>query len=124
MHSSHDIRLTRPYCAAYNDGRAQLLICIHGLIPITYRQSTYNIPIAIWITRDYPREPPIVYVVPTGDMLVKPGNHVDVSGRSNIEYMQNWERKSEVRPSIASIPSPFFKSPRAAISSAGQTKGL
>ncbi|TFK76483.1 UEV-domain-containing protein [Pluteus cervinus] len=79
----------------YDDGRTQLLLCLHGLLPILYRNASYNIPIAIWITRDYPRQPPIVYVVPTGEMLVKPGNHVDVSGKSNIEYMQNWERKSE-----------------------------
>jgi ESCRT-I complex subunit TSG101 len=30
-------------------------------------------------------------------MLVKPGKHVDVSGRCNIDYIQHWERKDEVR---------------------------
>ncbi|KAF8654233.1 hypothetical protein AX16_003756 [Volvariella volvacea WC 439] len=79
----------------YDDGRTQLLLCLHGLLPITFRSATYNIPIALWITRDYPREPPIVYVVPTGDMLVRPSRHVDVSGRCTIEYMHNWLRKSE-----------------------------
>ncbi|VDC06576.1 unnamed protein product [Peniophora sp. CBMAI 1063] len=28
-------------------------------------------------------------------MLVKPGKYMDVSGRCNIEYLQNWARKSE-----------------------------
>ncbi|KAG8735244.1 hypothetical protein FRC12_018170 [Ceratobasidium sp. 428] len=79
----------------FNDGRAQLLICIHGLIPITFRQATYNIPVAIWIPLEYPRSPPLVYVVPTNDMLVKASKHVDPSGECTFEYLDNWRRKSE-----------------------------
>ncbi|KZP20742.1 UEV-domain-containing protein [Athelia psychrophila] len=79
----------------YDDGRTQLLLCVHGLLPITFRQASYNIPIAIWITREHPRVPPIAYVVPTTDMLVKAGKHVEHSGRCHVEYVQHWERKSE-----------------------------
>ncbi|KAF8959050.1 UEV domain-containing protein, partial [Flammula alnicola] len=79
----------------FDDGRTQLLLCVHGLLPITFRQASYNIPMAFWITREYPRQPPIAYVVPTNDMLVKSGKYVDVSGRCNIEYIQHWERKDE-----------------------------
>ncbi|KAF8212274.1 UEV domain-containing protein [Mycena galopus ATCC 62051] len=79
----------------YDDGRTQLLLCVHGLLPISFRAQSYNIPIALWLTRDYPREPPLPYVVPTADMLVKPGPHLDVSGRSSIDYVQQWARKSE-----------------------------
>ncbi|KAJ7905453.1 UEV-domain-containing protein [Mycena olivaceomarginata] len=79
----------------YDDGRTQLLLCVHGLLPISFRAQSYNIPIAIWLTRDYPREPPLPYVVPTTDMLVKPGPHLDVSGRSSIDYVLQWARKSE-----------------------------
>ena len=82
---------------AYDDGRTQLLLCIHGLLPISFRQVSYNIPVAVWVTREYPRQPPIAYVVPTNDMLVKAGKYVDVSGRCRIEYVQHWERKYEVR---------------------------
>ncbi|KAJ6547527.1 UEV domain-containing protein [Mycena capillaripes] len=79
----------------YDDGRTQLLLCVHGLLPIQFRGASYNIPIALWLTRDYPREPPLPYVVPTADMLVKPGPHLDVSGRSSIDYVLQWARKSE-----------------------------
>ncbi|KAF8894581.1 UEV domain-containing protein [Infundibulicybe gibba] len=79
----------------YDDGRTQLLLCIHGLLPISFRQASYNIPIAIWITRDYPRQAPIAYVVPTNDMLVKASKNLDVSGRCKADYLQHWERKSE-----------------------------
>ncbi|KAK7014894.1 UEV-domain-containing protein [Favolaschia claudopus] len=79
----------------YDDGRTQLLLCVHGLLPISFRAQSYNIPVAIWIPRGYPRESPLPYVVPTADMLVKPGPHLDVSGRSSIDYVLNWSRKSE-----------------------------
>lgn len=64
---------------------------------MVYRGASYNIPIAIWITRDYPRQPPIAYVVPTNEMLVRASKDMDVSGRCRIEYLRNWEKKSEVR---------------------------
>lgn len=69
-----------------------------------FRQATYNIPVAIWIPLEYPRLPPLVYVVPTSDMLVKPSKHVDPSGECSFEYMDNWRRKSEVRrPEITEL---------------------
>ncbi|EED77204.1 predicted protein, partial [Postia placenta Mad-698-R] len=75
----------------YDDGRTQLLLCLHGLLPIAYRGASYNIPIAIWLTREYPRQPPIAYVVPTTDMIVRPGPDMDVSGRCQVEYLRNWQ---------------------------------
>ncbi|KAH8099475.1 UEV domain-containing protein [Cristinia sonorae] len=79
----------------YDDGRTQLLLCLHGLLPITYRGTPYHIPIDVWITREYPRIPPIAYVVPTSDMLVRAGKFMEVSGRCQMDYLRNWERKSE-----------------------------
>ena len=89
--------LTASIYSAYDDGRTHLLLCVHGLLPIDYRQASYHIPIAIWITRQYPREPPLSFVVPTSDMLVKPSQHINVSGLCRIEYVLNWEKKHEVR---------------------------
>ncbi|KAL6300171.1 UEV domain-containing protein [Sparassis latifolia] len=79
----------------YDDGRTQLLLCLHGLVPISFRGAAYNIPVAVWLTREHPREPPIAYVVPTADMLVRPGSDVDVSGKCHIQYLSNWEHKPE-----------------------------
>ncbi|OSD01595.1 UEV-domain-containing protein [Trametes coccinea BRFM310] len=79
----------------YDDGRTQLLLCLHGLLPISFRGASYNIPVAVWIPREYPRNPPLAYVVPTSDMLVRPGPDMDTSGRCLIEYLRNWERKCE-----------------------------
>jgi ESCRT-I complex subunit TSG101 len=88
--------ISNTLCIAFDDGRTQLLLCVHGLLPISFRNASYNIPVAVWITRDYPKQPPITFVVPTNDMLVKPGKYLDVSGRCNIDYLQHWERKDEV----------------------------
>ncbi|RXW24155.1 hypothetical protein EST38_g1722 [Candolleomyces aberdarensis] len=86
----------------FDDGRSQLLLCVHGLLPIVYRSVPYNIPVNVWLTREYPRQPPVAYVVPTNDMLVRPGRFIDPSGRCSHEYLQHWERKDEVRAS--SVP--------------------
>ncbi|KIJ44120.1 hypothetical protein M422DRAFT_67735 [Sphaerobolus stellatus SS14] len=79
----------------YDDGRSQLMLCVHGLLPITYRRASYNIPVAVWLTHGYPRETPLVYVTPTSDMLVKASKHVDVSGLCSPPYIHAWQKKSE-----------------------------
>lgn len=82
---------------AYDDGRMKSLLCVHGLLPITFRGTPYNIPIACWIPLDYPQEVPIPYVAPTGDMLVRPSPNVDVSGLCRFDYLARWPSKPEVR---------------------------
>ena len=100
IYSEHSVSSIHPISQiiyiAFDDGRTQLLLCVHGLLPISFRNASYNIPVAVWITTDYPQQPPITFVVPTSDMLVKPGKYLDVSGRCNIDYLQHWERKHEV----------------------------
>ena len=52
----------------------------------------YNIPIAVWLPEKYPRVPPIMYVVPTHDMMIKPRHtFVTPSGVVNSEYVQHWK---------------------------------
>lgn len=50
---------------------------------------------SFWIPRAYPQEPPIAYVTPTAEMLVRKGRYVDVSGKVSGPYMEAWERKWE-----------------------------
>ncbi|KAK0546559.1 Suppressor protein stp22 of temperature-sensitive alpha-factor receptor and arginine permease [Tilletia horrida] len=80
----------------HDDGRSQLLLEIHGTIPITYKGATYHIPISLWIPHAYPQAQPIVYVTPTAQMLVRKGKHVDPSGRVMHPYLDDqWARKPE-----------------------------
>ena len=50
----------------------------------------YNIPVAAWIPREFPSQPPVVFVVPTATMEVRPNKHVDASGRVYHLYITQW----------------------------------
>ncbi|XP_022746597.1 protein ELC-like [Durio zibethinus] len=75
----------------HNDGRSVNLLQADGTIPMPFQGVTYNIPIIIWLMESYPRHPPVVYVNPTRDMIIKrPHPHVSPSGLVSITYLQNW----------------------------------
>ncbi|EER38650.1 ESCRT-I component [Histoplasma capsulatum H143] len=59
----------------YENGTPALLLQLTGTLPVTFRGALYRFPITIWVPKTYPREPPFVYVTPTQDMLVRPGQH-------------------------------------------------
>lgn len=48
------------------------------------QNTKYNIPVNIWVTDNYPRKPPIVYVTPTSGMIIKP-NHSFVSASGTVQ---------------------------------------
>ncbi|TKY89317.1 hypothetical protein EX895_001848 [Sporisorium graminicola] len=79
----------------FNDGRTQLLLTLDGTIPVNFRNTTYNIPVAYWIPRDYPREPPMAFVAPTPDMAIRKGPNVDPSGEIGGDYLRRWRSKPE-----------------------------
>lgn len=81
---------------AHEDGRSQLLLNLVGTLPVTFRGATYQIPLKIWLLHEYPKQPPMVFVNPTRDMLIRPGNHVDPSGRCYHPYLANWVNYSDV----------------------------
>ncbi|KAL0639107.1 Suppressor protein stp22 of temperature-sensitive alpha-factor receptor and arginine permease [Maublancomyces gigas] len=80
----------------HEDGRPQLLIHLSGTLPVVFRGATYNIPLTIWLPHEYPKKPPMVFVTPAKDMLIRPGNHVDPSGRCYHPYLANWVNYSDV----------------------------
>ncbi|SPO23590.1 related to Tumor susceptibility gene 101 protein [Ustilago trichophora] len=79
----------------FNDGRTQLLLTLDGTIPVEFRNTTYNIPVAYWIPQHYPREPPMAFVAPTPDMAIRKGPNVDPSGEIGGEYLARWRSKPE-----------------------------
>ncbi|WFD04337.1 suppressor protein stp22 of temperature-sensitive alpha-factor receptor and arginine permease [Malassezia obtusa] len=87
--------LPRTDVYTYDDGRAALLLLLDGTLPVEYGGTVYYIPIQVWIPRAYPRDPPIVYVVPTRDMLVRRSRQVDPSGHVVTEYAERWAHKPE-----------------------------
>uniref|UniRef100_A0A5B6ZJ68 Uncharacterized protein n=1 Tax=Davidia involucrata TaxID=16924 RepID=A0A5B6ZJ68_DAVIN len=75
----------------HNDGRTVNLLQADGTVPMLFQEVTYNIPIVIWLMESYPRHPPLVYVNPTRDMIIKRSHpYVNPSGMVSIPYLHNW----------------------------------
>lgn len=56
-----------------------------------YQDVKYNIPITMWLLEQYPKQPPLVFVTPTREMIIKPRHpYVDASGMVNSLYIQHW----------------------------------
>ncbi|KAI9329005.1 UEV domain-containing protein, partial [Zopfochytrium polystomum] len=79
----------------HDNGQKQLLFCLYGTIPISFRGSTYNIPIAVWLPYSYPRHPPFCFVTPTATMLVRQGKHVDLSGKVYHPLLSTWHTRPD-----------------------------
>ncbi|KAF8691849.1 hypothetical protein HU200_040253 [Digitaria exilis] len=76
----------------HNDGRAAHLLQADGTIPIHHAGASYNLPAVIWLPEPYPRAPPLVFLSPTRDMVIKPHHPlVDRSGLvANAPYLRTW----------------------------------
>ena len=94
---------------AYDNGQVQLLLCLYGTIPISYRGVTYNIPIAVWLPLSFPKHPPIIFVTPTNNMSVRMGKHVDLAGKVYHPMIATWHTRSEVRDKFQLEAGQLFK---------------
>lgn len=72
-------------------GLTQLLLSIYGTVPSYFQNSVYRIPIEVWVPKTYPQAPPIVFVTPTQDMMIQPGNYVDANGKFYNPYLSSWQ---------------------------------
>ncbi|KAB2578274.1 ESCRT-I complex subunit [Lasiodiplodia theobromae] len=100
--------------AAYENGVPALLLLLSGTLPVQFRGAIYRFPIALWVPHDYPREPPMVYVTPTQDMLVRPGQHVSGEGRVYHPYLSGWASywdKSSISDFLTVLRGVFAKEP-------------
>ncbi|KAK6332494.1 hypothetical protein TWF730_004160 [Orbilia blumenaviensis] len=98
----------------YDDGRSDLLLCIHGTLPVGFRGATYNIPLNIWVPHQYPNTPPTVMVVPGKNMGIRPTNHVDTNGRCYHPYLAYWAQnpdKSTLLDLCGQLKDVFSKEP-------------
>ncbi|XP_067902222.1 ubiquitin-conjugating enzyme E2 variant 3 [Heterodontus francisci] len=74
----------------FSDGSQKDLLNLIGTIPIRYQGSSYNIPIRMWILDSHPFGPPLCFLRPTSNMVIREGKHVDVQGRIYLPYLQHW----------------------------------
>eukprot|EP01135_Chromosphaera_perkinsii_P011272 Nk52_evm53s2367 gene=Nk52_evmTU53s2367 len=85
-------RSLRPRVEKYvhANGSESMLLQLYGTVPIIYKGQQYNIPVHVWVRDTHPEAPPMIYVVPTHDMLVRAGRHVDTNGCVYLPELHNW----------------------------------
>lgn len=92
----------------HNDGRNTHLLRADGTIPIFYQGVKYNIPLKMFLPEGFPSQPPICYVQPTPNMIIKPGHTmVDGSGMVRAPYCDHWSHPrsslSELAASLSEV---------------------
>jgi len=111
----HQIHSLRPLVDNYvfNDGTQQQLFKLEGTIPIQYRSSQYNIPVALWLPLNFPTNCPICYVTPVAGMKIKQKHmHVDSQGLIYHPYLHSWKPgQSTLVELIGLLCSVFGKDP-------------
>ncbi|EXJ54816.1 hypothetical protein A1O7_10157 [Cladophialophora yegresii CBS 114405] len=79
----------------FETGAPALLVVFTGTIPVNFRGNTYRFPVTLWVPHAYPYEPPMCYVTPTDDMVIRPGQHVGGDGRIYHPYLAHWREHWE-----------------------------
>lgn len=77
----------------FDSNKTLQLLSLDGVIPVTYRGVTYQIPVCIWCMPHYPDEAPVPYVRPTASMVIRERHsRVDKEGRVYLpNYLAVWD---------------------------------
>lgn len=106
--------LPRTDVYTFENGFSALLLRLVGTLPVAFRGTVYNFPVSLWIPNVYPLEPPIVYVTPAQDMVVRVGQHVTLEGRVYHHYLAHWAEawdKSSITDFLSILREVFAKEP-------------
>jgi ESCRT-I complex subunit TSG101 len=75
----------------YQNGREVSLLTLSGTIPMYYKGGRYNIPMNFFIVEMYPYHPPMCFVAPSENMIIKPRHrHVNSQGLCYLPYLSQW----------------------------------
>ncbi|CCI41494.1 unnamed protein product [Albugo candida] len=92
----------------YNDGSSGNHLFLAGTIPIYFRNDRYNIPVEIWIVETYPMAPPVCFVRPTAEMMIRPRHpHVSKEGFIVVPYLTDWQENNTLVELVAQLSSIF-----------------
>lgn len=79
---------------------SQHKLCVYGGIPIGSK-ADYLIPIQIWMTAQYPIDPPVIYVVPSGEeKILSNSKFVDGTGLCYCPNLSQWKPSSSTLRSV------------------------
>ncbi|XP_066582470.1 tumor susceptibility gene 101 protein [Prorops nasuta] len=96
----------------FNDGTTKQLVSLKGTIPVTFKGTSYNIPICIWLMDTHPNNAPMCYVKPTSDMSIKVSIYVDHNGKIYLPYLHDWlPHSSDLRGLIKIMTATFGEQP-------------
>ncbi|CAD7924983.1 unnamed protein product [Amoebophrya sp. A25] len=102
------------------------LFFLGGTIPISYRNTRYNIPLTIYFDPPYPAQPPRCFVTPTNDMKIKDRHqHVDRTGMVYLPYLHSWNAYgSTITDLVGHMQQVFSEVPPVVATAKPQGQGL
>eukprot|EP00928_Gymnodinium_smaydae_P080137 TRINITY_DN63908_c0_g1_i1.p1 TRINITY_DN63908_c0_g1~~TRINITY_DN63908_c0_g1_i1.p1 ORF type:complete len:387 (+),score=79.74 TRINITY_DN63908_c0_g1_i1:67-1227(+) len=95
------------------NGRSVTLFYLSGVLPISFRGATYNIPVTVYFDPPYPNSAPRCFVTPTRDMAIKPNHaNVDKGGMVYAPCLSSWSASSSsLQNVVATLTSIFSQAP-------------
>mmetsp|Transcript_18588 Transcript_18588/g.53372 ORF Transcript_18588/g.53372 Transcript_18588/m.53372 type:complete len:459 (+) Transcript_18588:465-1841(+) len=91
---SHLRPTTSPLVSSNGDATPPVLV-FSGTVAMSYKGTTYNIPVDIYLPPQYPHRPPVIFVRPTPGMMIKPNHqHVGSDGNVYMPYLTEWRAQS------------------------------
>ncbi|XP_017341306.1 ubiquitin-conjugating enzyme E2 variant 3 [Ictalurus punctatus] len=107
----------------FTDSSQKDLLKVLGNIPVRYQGCFYNLPIQLWLLDSFPFTPPICFLRPTANMVIREGKHVDAKGRIHLPALHNWDHpKSSVIVLLEEMIAKFEEDPPLAMKSTGDEK--
>lgn len=96
-------------CLTQNDGTFSSAMVFQGTCPMTYRGRPYHIPVDIFLPPLYPVRPPVCYVRPVSNMVIKENHrHVGRDGTIYMQYLHNWNPNKSSLVEMTSSMSQLF----------------
>jgi len=75
-----------------NFGNESLLITLQGTVPMHFHGNTYYTPVNIFVPTEYPAKPPIAFVRPSTNMIIKQDHpNVTPNGECTHSYLTKWD---------------------------------
>lgn len=93
---------------------SQVKLCIYGVLPFTHNSVRFGVPIQIWLTSQYPIDPPTIFVVPSDhdEKIMSNAQAVDGTGVCYCPELAAWSpAESMLMPVIAQLVRLFADAP-------------
>lgn len=71
-----------------------------------FQGHSYNFPVLLWLMDSFPFTPPICFLRPTSNMVIREGKHVDARGRLFLPGLHNWDYVGFIEKVLHKVISP------------------